>query len=30
MSKITVIDAPPGYGKTSWSINFMNESKFEN
>ena len=29
MSKITVIDAPPGYGKTSWSINFMNESKFE-
>ena len=29
MNKITVIDAPPGYGKTSWSINFMNESKFE-
>ena len=26
---ITIVDAPPGYGKTSWAINHMNEEKFE-
>lgn len=25
MSKITVIDAPMGKGKTSWAINYINE-----
>ncbi|MDY4127629.1 hypothetical protein [Peptostreptococcus porci] len=26
---ITIVDAPCGYGKTSWAINFMNEEKFD-
>lgn len=29
MSNITIIDAPCGYGKTSWAIEYMNDNEFE-
>ena len=29
MNKITIIDAPCGFGKTSFAIQYMNESIFE-
>lgn len=29
MSNITIIDAPCGYGKTSWAIEYMNNNEFE-
>ena len=30
MSKITVVDNPMGTGKTSWSIQYINDNQFEN
>ena len=30
ISKITVVDNPMGTGKTSWSIQYINDNQFEN
>lgn len=29
MEKVTIVDAPCGYGKSTWAINYMNDNMFE-